>query len=53
MLSNMAMEQDRKVRFDEIDSMGKNVSPQDMESTLQIAEANYIKSLDNKKYTKA
>ena len=53
MLSNMAMEQDRKVRFDEIDSMGKNTSPQDMESALQIAEADYLKSLENKKFTKA
>ena len=52
-LSNMSMEQDRKVRFDEIDNMGKDANPQDMESSLQTAEADYLKSLANKKYTKA
>ena len=53
MLSNIAMQEDRKVHFSEIDNMGKNVSPQDMERNIQIAEADYIKSLANKKYTKA
>ena len=53
MLSNKAMEEDRKVLFSEIDSLGKNVSPQDMERNLQSAEADYMKSLANRKFTKA
>jgi hypothetical protein len=53
MLSNMAMQEDRKVLFNEMDSLGKNVSPQDMERNLQVAEADYMKSLANKKFTKA
>jgi predicted dehydrogenase len=53
MLSNMAMLEDRKVLFSEMDSLGKNVSPQNMERNLQVAEADYMKSLANKKFTKA
>lgn len=50
-LSNLAMEQDRKVFFKEMETLGKGASPQDMEATLVKAEESYRKSLANKKYT--
>jgi predicted dehydrogenase len=51
MLSNLCMEQDRKVYFKEIETLGKNVTPQQMETDLQKAEASYKASLANRKYS--
>jgi len=52
-LSNICMEQDRKVFFKEMETLGANGNPQDMETELQKAETAYQKSLANKKYTAA
>ena len=51
MLSNICMEQDRKVYFKELDTMGRDASPQQMETELQTAEESYRRSLANKKYS--
>lgn len=51
MLSNICMEQDRKVYFKELDTMGRDAAPQAMEADLQKAEESYRRSLANKKYS--
>ena len=51
MLSNLCMEQDRKVFFKEMDTLGKNGDPKQMEATLAKAEVSYQRSLANKKYS--
>lgn len=52
-LSNLCLEQDRKVFFKEIETLGANGNPQQMEAELQKAEIAYSKSIANKKYTAA
>lgn len=52
-LSNLCMDQDRKVYFKEIQTMGANASPQQMEAELEKAEQSYRQSIVNKKYTPA
>jgi hypothetical protein len=47
------MEQDRKVFFKEMETLGANATPEQMETELQKAETAYQKSLANKKYTAA
>jgi hypothetical protein len=52
-LSNLCMEQDRKVFFKEMETLGANGNPQQMETELEKAETAYSKSIANKKYTAA
>ncbi len=51
MLSNLAMDQDRKVFFKEIETMGRDATPQQMEGDLVKAEDSYRRSLANRKYS--
>ncbi len=48
-LSNMCMEQERKVQFKEMDTLGKNVTPQQMAANVAGAQASYMRSLGAKK----
>jgi hypothetical protein len=48
-LSNLCMEQDRKVYFKEIDTMGRNVTPEQMAANQAAAQASYTRSLVAKK----
>jgi predicted dehydrogenase len=50
-LSNLAMEQDRKVFFKEIETMGVNLTPEQMEKNLEITENSYKRSLAARKYS--
>jgi hypothetical protein len=43
------MEQERRVYFKEMDTLGKNVTPQQMSANLAAAQASYTKSLAAKK----
>ncbi len=52
-LSNICLEQDRKVFFKEMETLGANANPQQMEGDLQKAEQSYRASVANKKYTPA
>jgi predicted dehydrogenase len=49
MLSNMCMEQDRKVYFKEIDTLGRNVTPEQMAANLAASQGSYARSLAAKK----
>ena len=53
MLSNLCMEQDRKVYFKEMETLGKNADPKQMEANLVKAEQSYQRSLANRKYSPA
>jgi predicted dehydrogenase len=48
-LSNLAMDQDRKVLFNEIDAMGRDVTPQQMATNYAASEGTYTRSLAAKK----
>lgn len=48
-LSNLCMDQERRVYFNEIDKLGTDVSPQQMAANLAAAQASYSKSLVAKK----
>jgi predicted dehydrogenase len=48
-LSNMCMDQERRVYFKEIETLGKDVTPQQMSANIAAAEASYSKSLAAKK----
>ncbi|HLJ47055.1 MAG TPA: Gfo/Idh/MocA family oxidoreductase [Bryobacteraceae bacterium] len=48
-LSNMAMEQDRKVFFKEIDTLGRNVTPEQWAANITASESSYSNSLAAKK----
>jgi len=50
-LSNLCMEEDRKVFFKEMETLGKNADSKKMEAELEKAEASYKQSLANKKYS--
>jgi len=49
MLSNMCMDQERRVYFKEIETLGRNVTPQQMAANLAAAQSSYAKSLAAKK----
>jgi predicted dehydrogenase len=49
MLSNICMMEERRVYFKELDSMGKNVTPQQMAANLAASQASYSRSLAAKK----
>ncbi|HLK20623.1 MAG TPA: Gfo/Idh/MocA family oxidoreductase [Bryobacteraceae bacterium] len=48
-LSNLCMDQERRVYFNEIDKLGTDVSPQQMAANLAASQASYSKSLAAKK----
>ncbi len=48
-LSNLCMEQDRKVYFKEIDTLGRNVTPEQMAASIAASQASYARSLAAKK----
>jgi len=48
-LSNLCMDQERRVYFKEMDTMGKNVSPQQMATNFAAAQSSYSRSLIAKK----
>ena len=48
-LSNIAMEEDRKVRFNEMEKMGADATPQQIATDFAAREASYTKSLQAKK----
>jgi predicted dehydrogenase len=48
-LSNIAMEQDRKVFFKEMDTLGKDQSPKQIAAAIEAAEGSYMRSLAAKK----
>ena len=53
MLSNLCMDEERRVYFKELDTMGKNVTPQQMAANLAAASSSYTKSLAAKKKVSA
>lgn len=48
-LSNICMEQERRVNFSELETMGKNVTPQQMAANLATAQSSYSRSVAAKK----
>ena len=48
-LSNLCMDQERRVYFKEIETLGANVTPQQMAANLAASQASYSKSLAAKK----
>jgi len=48
-LSNLCMDQDRKVQFSEFDTLGRDVTPQQWQANVAKAEQSYINSLAAKK----
>ena len=48
-LSNLCMDQERRVYFKEIETLGKDVTPQQMSANIAAAQASYGKSLAAKK----
>jgi predicted dehydrogenase len=48
-LSNIAMQEDRKVFFKEMETMGRNATPQQLAADFASREASYMKSLAAKK----
>ena len=48
-LSNLCMDQERRVYFKEIDTLGANVTPQQMAANLAASQSSYTKSLAAKK----
>jgi len=48
-LSNICMEQERRVNFSEMETMGKNVTPQQMAANLATAQSSYSRSIAAKK----
>ena len=48
-LSNLCMEQDRKVLFSEFDNLGRDVTPQQWQDNVARAEQSYVNSLNAKK----
>jgi predicted dehydrogenase len=48
-LSNLCMDQERRVYFNEIDKLGADVAPQQMTANFAAAQASYTKSLAAKK----
>jgi hypothetical protein len=53
MLSNMCMDQERRVFFKEIETLGKNVPPQQMAANIASAQSSYSKSVAAKKKVSA
>jgi predicted dehydrogenase len=49
MLSNIAMQEDRKVFFKEIETLGRDVTPQQMAANTAASEGSYTRSLAAKK----
>lgn len=49
MLSNLCMEQERRVYFKELETLGRNVTPQQMAANLAASQSSYTKSLAAKK----
>ena len=48
-LSNLCMDQERRVNFKEIETLGKNVTPQQLNANLAASQSTYMKSLAAKK----
>src|SRR5258708_17251996 len=48
-LSNLCMDQERRVYFKEMDTMGRNVSPQQMAASFAASQSSYTRSLVAKK----
>jgi predicted dehydrogenase len=48
-LSNICMHEERRVLFKEIETMGKNVTPQQMAANLAASQSSYTRSLAAKK----
>ena len=48
-LSNLCMDQDRKVMFSEIDNLGRDVTPEQWAANMAASEQSYAKSLAAKK----
>src|SRR5207237_2098292 len=44
-LSNLCMEEDRKVHFSEFDTLGSDVTPQQWQATIAKSEQSYVNSL--------
>jgi hypothetical protein len=52
-LSNLCMEQERRVYFKEIETMGRDVTPQQMTADLAKSQSTYMKSVAAKKKVSA
>jgi len=53
MLSNVCMNEERRVFFKEIETMGRDVTPQQMAGNIAAAQSSYNKSLAAKKKVSA
>ncbi|HTA70644.1 MAG TPA: Gfo/Idh/MocA family oxidoreductase [Bryobacteraceae bacterium] len=53
MLSNLCMDQERRVFFKEIETMGRDVTPQQMAANIAAAQSSYSKSIAAKKKVSA
>ena len=53
MLSNICMDEERRVDFKEIETLGKTVTPQQMAANLTAAQSSYAKSLVARKKVSA
>jgi predicted dehydrogenase len=52
-LSNLSMDQERRVFFNEIETLGKDVTPQQMAANIAAAQSSYAKSIVAKKKVSA
>ena len=52
-LSNLCMDQERRVFFKEIETMGRDVTPQQMAANISAAQSSYSKSIAAKKKVSA
>ena len=48
-LSNLCMEEDRRVQFSEFEQLGRNVTPQQWQAAVTKAEQSYVNSITAKK----
>ena len=53
MLSNLCMDQERRVFFKEIETLGRDVTPQQMAANIAAAQSSYSKSIAAKKKVSA
>jgi predicted dehydrogenase len=53
MLSNICMQEERRVFFKEIETMGRDVTPQQMAANIAAAQSSYSKSVEAKKKVSA
>jgi len=53
MLSNLCMDEERRVFFKEIETMGRDVTSQQMAANIAAAQSSYSKSIAAKKNVSA